>query len=73
LKIPPTAQAKLCHLRGLLIEIDHPLVHMGIVRVAPLTQYGNVYDFLEPGFVPLKPTLKDRWRFYMRQPAQKKA
>jgi hypothetical protein len=68
-----TAQAKLCHLRGLLVEIDHPLVPMDIVRVAPLPQYDNVYDFLEPGFVPLKPTLKDRWRFFIRQRAQKKA
>ena len=68
-----TGQAKLCHLRGIPVEIDHPLVPMDIVRVAPLTHYDNVYDFLEPGFVPLKPTLKDRWRFYMRSRAAKKS
>lgn len=62
-----TAQAKLCHVRGIMIEVDHPLVPMDIVQVAPLAHYDNVYDFLEPGFVPLKPTLKDRWRFYMRR------
>lgn len=63
------AQAKLCHLRGILVEFDHPLIPMDIVRVAPLAHYDNVYDFLEPGFVPLKPTLKDRWRFFMRKRA----
>lgn len=68
-----TAQAKLCHLRGILVEIDHPLVPMDIVRVAPLAHYDNVYDFLEPGFVPLKPTLKDRWRFFLQRRAQNKA
>lgn len=68
-----TVQAKLCHLRGILVEIDHPLVPMDIVRVAPLADYDNAYDFLEPGFVPLKPTLKDRWRFFMRKRAQRKA
>jgi hypothetical protein len=68
-----TAKAKLCHLRGIPLEIDHPLVPMDLVRVAPLAQYDNAYDFLEPGFVPLKPTLKDRWRFYMRRRARNRA
>ncbi len=68
-----TSQAKLCHLRGIPVDIDHSLVPMDIVRVAPLTHYDNVYDFLEPGFVPLEPTLKDRWRFYMRRRAREKA
>lgn len=67
-----TAKAKLCHWRGIPIEIDHPLVPMDIVRIAPLAHYDNVYDFLEPGFVLLKPTLKDRWRFYTRKRAQDK-
>jgi Immunity protein 49 len=47
-----TAQAKLCHIRGIPVEIDHPRVPMDLVRIAPLPHYDDVYDFLAPGYEP---------------------
>jgi hypothetical protein len=47
-----TAQAKLCHMRGIPVEIDHPRVPMDLVRVAPLPSYDDVYDFLAPDYEP---------------------
>jgi hypothetical protein len=47
-----TSIAKLCHIRGILVEIDHPRVPMDLVRIAPLPHYDDVYDFLAPGYEP---------------------
>ena len=47
-----TAEAKLCHMRGILVEIDHPRVPMALVRINPLPHYDDVYDFLAPGYEP---------------------
>lgn len=47
-----TSIAKLCHMRGILVEIDHPRVPMDLVRINPLPHYDDVYDFLAPGYEP---------------------
>jgi hypothetical protein len=47
-----TALAKLCHIRGIPVEIDHPRVPMDLVRIAPLPHYDDVYDFLAPDYKP---------------------
>jgi hypothetical protein len=47
-----TSIAKLCHIRGIPVEIDHPRVPMDLVRIAPLPHYDDVYDFLAPGYEP---------------------
>ncbi len=47
-----TALAKLCHIRGIPVEINHPRVPMDLVRIAPLEKYDDVYDFLAPGYEP---------------------
>lgn len=47
-----TLEAKLCWYRGIPVEIEHPLIPMELLPIRPLTHYDNVYDFLEPGWVP---------------------
>ncbi len=47
-----TLEAKLCWYRGIPVQIDHPLVPMELMPIRPLAHYDNVYDFLEPGWVP---------------------
>lgn len=47
-----TLETKICWRRGIPIEIDHPLVPMGLMPVKPLDHYDDVYDFLKPGWVP---------------------
>lgn len=49
--------AKLCWLKGIEVEIDHPLVPMELLPIKPLEHYDDVYDFLAPDWVPPKPTL----------------
>ncbi len=45
-------ETKLCWRRGIQVEIDHPLVPMGLMPVKPLDHYDDVYDFLKPGWMP---------------------
>lgn len=47
-----TYQSKLCWLRGIPVQIDSPLVPMELMPIAPLEHYDDVYDFLQPGWVP---------------------
>jgi hypothetical protein len=44
--------AKLCWLKGIEVEIDHPLVPMELLPIKPLPHYDDVYDFLNPDWVP---------------------
>lgn len=44
--------AKLCWLKGVEVEIDHPFVPMELLPVKPLPYYDDVYDFLSPNWVP---------------------
>jgi len=50
----PTAvlYAKLCWLKGIPVQIDHPFVPKDWLPVAPLPNYENPYDFLKPDWVP---------------------
>lgn len=45
-------EAKLCWLKGIPVQIDSPLVPMALMPVQPLEHYDDVYDFLQPGWVP---------------------
>jgi len=49
-----TLQTKLCWFRGIPVEIDSPLVPMELMPIQPLKHYDDVYDFLAPGWVPLR-------------------
>lgn len=44
--------AKLCWLKGIEVEIDHPLIPMELLPIKPLEHYDDVYDFLNPDWVP---------------------
>lgn len=44
--------AKLCWLKGIEVEIDHPLIPMELLPIKPLTHYDDVYDFLDPNWQP---------------------
>lgn len=44
--------AKLCWLKGIEVEIDHPLIPMELLPVRPLEHYDDVYDFLNPNWQP---------------------
>ena len=47
-----TLRAKLCWLKGIPVQIDSPLVPMELMPIQPLAHYDDVYDFLQPGWVP---------------------
>ena len=47
-----TLQTKLCWLKGIPVQIDSPLVPMELMPIQPLAHYDDVYDFLQPGWVP---------------------
>lgn len=44
--------AKLCWLKRIEVQIDHPLIPMGLLPIKPLDHYDHVYDFLSPDWVP---------------------
>lgn len=48
----PTIEAKLCWLKGIEVEIDHPLIPMELLLIKPLEHYDDVYDFLNPDWTP---------------------
>jgi len=52
ISIIPTIEAKLCWLKGIEVEINHPLVPMELLPIKPLAHYDNVYDFLDPNWQP---------------------
>ncbi|WP_165456839.1 Imm49 family immunity protein [Aquabacterium lacunae] len=45
-------EAKLCWLRGIQVQIDHPKVPMALMPIEPLDHYDDEYEFLKPGWVP---------------------
>lgn len=47
-----TLEAKLCWLKGIPVQIDSPMVPMVLMPVSPLSHYDDVYEFLQPGWVP---------------------
>ncbi|WP_431112268.1 Imm49 family immunity protein [Variovorax paradoxus] len=47
-----TAEAKLCWLKGIPVQIESPLVPMELMPIAPLAHYDDEYEFLKPGWVP---------------------
>ena len=47
-----TLQTKLCWLKGIPVQIDSPLIPMELMPIQPLAHYDDVYDFLQPGWVP---------------------
>lgn len=49
--------AKICWIKGINVEIDHPLVPMPLMPVAPLDHYEIEYDFLHPGWTPPPPSV----------------
>lgn len=44
--------AKLCWLKGIEVEIDHPLIPMELLPFKPLEHYDDVYDFLSSDWTP---------------------
>ena len=48
----PTIEAKLCWLKGIEVEIDHPLLPMELLPFKPLEHYDDVYDFLSSDWTP---------------------
>ena len=57
-----TLMAKLCWIKGLPVEINSPYVPMALMPVSPLENYEDIYDFLQPGWQPLKLGLMERIR-----------
>jgi len=47
-----TLQTKLCWRRGIELEIDSPLVPMELMPVRSLDSYDDVYEFVNPEWVP---------------------
>lgn len=55
-----TEYAKICWLKGIEVEIEHPLVPMELLPVKPLDHYDDIYDFLASDWVPPKPSFLQR-------------
>jgi hypothetical protein len=55
-----TYRTKLCWYKGIPVQIDHPLVPMALMPIEPLEHYDDVYDFLQPGWVPPPQGLIDK-------------
>ncbi|PUE10858.1 hypothetical protein B9Z51_00445 [Limnohabitans sp. T6-5] len=51
----PAVHAKLCWYRGIEVQIQNPLVPMGLMPIEPLDTYDVEYDFLRPGWTPPPP------------------
>lgn len=49
--------AKLCWYRGIVVQIQNPLVPMALMPMAPLDAYDVEYDFLRPEWQPPSPGL----------------
>lgn len=45
-------ETKLCWLRDIPVEINHPLVPMALMPIQPLPNYDDVFDFLRPDWAP---------------------
>lgn len=59
--------AKLCWMNGIEVEVDHPLIPMGLMSVAPLDHYEIDYDFLAPGWEPPEPTFLEKIKVFWRR------
>ena len=62
-------EAKLCWFKGIRVKIDSPLVPMELMPVRPLEHYDDVYDFLQPGWVPPPQSLLDKLSRWLRERA----
>lgn len=58
---------KLCWLKGIKVEIDHPLVPMSLMPVAPRDHYKTEYEFLLPGWGPPKQGLMGKIKSWINQ------
>lgn len=50
--VNPMDYAKLCWLKGIEVEINHPGIPMELLPISPLPQYFDEYDFLSPKWKP---------------------
>ena len=57
-----TLMTKLCWIKGIPVEINSPYVPIALMPVSPLEKYDDIYDFLQPGWQPLKLGLMERIR-----------
>ena len=53
-------ESKICWLRGIEVQINHPLVPMELMPIKSLEHYDDSYDFLLPDWQPPKRTLFGR-------------
>lgn len=47
-----TFRTKLCWIKGIPVEIGHPMVPMDWMPVKPLVRYDDIYDFFSPNWIP---------------------
>ncbi|MET3496346.1 Imm49 family immunity protein [Variovorax boronicumulans] len=47
-----TLEAKLCWLKGIPVQIEHPLLPMELMPIETLASYDDEYEFLKPEWVP---------------------
>jgi len=62
-----TLQAKLCWRRGIELEIDRPFLPMELMPVRPLSSYDDVYDFVNPEWVPPRQGILGRLQRLLRK------
>lgn len=54
-----TGLAKLAWIKGIKVEVDHPLLPMKLLPINPNEEYVIEYDFLKPDYVPNVRKLKE--------------
>ncbi|WP_293931455.1 Imm49 family immunity protein [Iodobacter sp.] len=57
---------KLCWIKGIEVEIDHPLIPMALMPVKPLPHYEIEYDFLRSGWEPPKDDLLHKIKRWLK-------
>jgi Immunity protein 49 len=62
-------EAKLCWFKGIRVQIDSPLVPMELMPDRPLEHYDDVYDFLQPGWVPPPQSLLGKLSRWLKESA----
>lgn len=62
-----TLEAKLCWFKGIKVQIDSPLLPMALMPIAPLAHYDDMYDFLQPGWVPPPQGLMEKVSHWLKK------
>lgn len=67
-----TLEAKICWLKGIEVQVDSPLLPMGLMPIEPLEYYDDIYDFLLPGYSPPKVGILEKFSYWRTERSRNK-